>query len=58
LQRAARMATEKQKNAAKKNIKKAASAAKKKHTLKNLPKKTRTALGKQANKVKKQRRGQ
>jgi hypothetical protein len=49
------MASEKQKRAAKKNIKKAASAAKKKHTLKHLPKKTRTALGKQANKVKRQK---
>ncbi|HEY8073119.1 MAG TPA: hypothetical protein VIF62_03400 [Labilithrix sp.] len=49
------MATEKQKQAARKNIHKAASAAKRKQTLKHLPKKTRTALGKQANKVK--RRG-
>ena len=50
-----RMTTEKQKRAARSNIKKAASAAKRKKTLKHLPKKTRTALGKQANKVKKQR---
>jgi hypothetical protein len=49
------MATQKQKTAARKNIKKAAAAAKRKQTLKHLPKKTRTALGKQANKVKKQK---
>ncbi|MBF5046525.1 MULTISPECIES: hypothetical protein [Myxococcaceae] len=49
------MATAKQKSAARKNIKKAASAARSKRTLSKLPKKTRTALGKQANKVKRQR---
>ena len=49
------MATAKQKTAARKNIKKAATAAKAKKTIANLPKKTRTALGKQANKVKKER---
>ncbi|HEX3854377.1 MAG TPA: hypothetical protein VHW01_25620 [Polyangiaceae bacterium] len=49
------MASTKQSTAAKKNIKKAAKAAKSKKTLKKLPKKTRTALGKQANKVKRQR---
>jgi hypothetical protein len=49
------MATTKQKAAARKNIKKAASAAKKKRTISKLPKSTRTALGKQANKVKKQK---
>ena len=49
------MATTKQKAAAKKNIKKAASAAKSKRTISSLPKKTRTALGKQANKVKRQK---
>ena len=43
--------TTKQRTAARKNIKKAAAAAKKKQTLKHLPKKTRTALGKQAAKV-------
>ena len=49
----ARMATSsKQKAAARRNVKKAAAAAKKKRTIANLPKKTRTALGKQANKVK------
>ena len=46
------MATTKQKTAAKRNIKKAATAAKRKRTISKLPKSTRTALGKQANKVK------
>jgi len=50
------MASEKQRAAARKNIKKAAAGAKKKRTIAHLPKKTRTALGKQANKVKRQRR--
>lgn len=49
------MATAKQKSAARKNVKKAARAARAKKTIAHLPKKTRTALGKQANKVKKQR---
>ncbi len=49
------MATEKQRAAARKNIKKAAAAAKKKRTVAHLPKKTRTALGKQANKVKRKK---
>jgi len=46
------MASERQRAAARKNIKKAAAAAKKKRTIAHLPKKTRTALGKQAKKVK------
>jgi len=50
------MASEKQKAAARRNIKKAASAARRKRTIAHLPKKTRTALGKQAAKVAKQRR--
>ena len=50
------MATEKQRAAARRNIKKAAQAARRKKTISKLPKKTRTALGKQANKVKRQRR--
>jgi ABC-type transport system involved in Fe-S cluster assembly fused permease/ATPase subunit len=50
------MATAKQKNAARKNIKKAAQAAKRKRTIAHLPKSTRTALGKQGAKVAKQRR--
>ena len=49
------MATAMQTAAAKKNIKKPASAARKKKTIAKLPKKTRTALAKQANKVKKQK---
>jgi hypothetical protein len=42
------MATRKQTQAAKKNIKKAQEAAKKKRTIANLPKGTRRELGKQA----------
>jgi hypothetical protein len=49
------MATTKQRSAAKRNIKKAATAARRKRTIAHLPKKTRTALGKQANKVKRQK---
>jgi len=49
------MASEKQRKAARRNIKKAASAAKRKQTLKHLPKKTRTALGKQAARVRAQK---
>ena len=49
------MASSKQKAAARKNVKKAAAAAKGKKTISKLPKKTRTALGKQANKVKRQK---
>ena len=41
------MATQKQKTAARSNIKKAAKAAKSQRSLANMPKKTRTALGKQ-----------
>lgn len=51
------MATSKQRSAARRNIKKAAAGAKRRQTLKKLPKRTRTALGKQANKVKRQRAG-
>jgi hypothetical protein len=50
------MATAKQKAAARKNIKKAAKAARTKKTIARLPKKTRTALGKQGAKVGKQKR--
>jgi hypothetical protein len=42
------MATKKQREAARKNVKKAQAGAKKKQTLKNLPKKTHTALGKES----------
>lgn len=45
------MATAKQRTAARRNIKKAASAATRKQTLKHLPKKTRTALGKEGAKA-------
>ncbi len=48
-------ASERQRRAARQNIKKAAAAARKKKTISKLPKETRTALGKQANKVKRQR---
>jgi len=50
------MASAKQRSAARKNIKKAAAAAKKKRTIAHLPKSTRTALGKQAAKVARQKR--
>jgi hypothetical protein len=49
-------ATARQRGAARKNVKKAAAAARKGRTIAKLPKATRTALGKQANKVKRQRR--
>jgi hypothetical protein len=42
------MATKKQTEAAKRNVKKAQSAAKEKRTIANLPKSTRRELGKQA----------
>ena len=42
------MATEKQRAAAKRNVRKAQAGAKKHQTLKNLPSRTRTALGKEA----------
>ncbi len=41
------MATEKQRQAATRNVKKAIKAAKAKKTIANMPKMTRTALGKQ-----------
>ena len=47
------MATTKQRRAAKRNVKKAQSGARKKQTLKKLPRRTKTALGKEANKVRK-----
>ena len=50
------MASSKQRAAARRNIKKAAGAARKKRTIAHLPKKTRTALGKQAAKVAKQKK--
>jgi hypothetical protein len=47
------MASEKQRKAARRNVKKAQAGAKRKKTLKNLPKRAKTALGKEANKVRK-----
>lgn len=44
------MGSTRQKAAARRNIKKAASAAKKKRTVAHLPKATRTALGKESSK--------
>jgi hypothetical protein len=41
------MATQKQRAAAKKNVRKAAAAAKSSRSIASMPKKTRTALGKQ-----------
>jgi hypothetical protein len=46
----------KQRAAAQRNVKKAAAAAKRKRTIAHLPKRTRTALGKQASKVANRRR--
>ena len=45
------MPSKKQSSAARKNIRKAATAAQKKRTIAHLPKSTRTALGKQGAKV-------
>ena len=50
------MATAKQKAAARRNIKNAAKVARRKRTIAHLPKRTRTALAKQANTVKRHRR--
>jgi len=50
------MATSRQSAAARRNVRKAASAAKRKRTISRLSKRTRTALGKQAAKVAKQKR--
>ena len=49
------MATEAQRAAARENIKKASAAAKSEKTISKLPKSTRTALAKQANKVKREK---
>jgi L,D-peptidoglycan transpeptidase YkuD (ErfK/YbiS/YcfS/YnhG family) len=51
-----RMATEKQRQAAKKNVRKAAKAAREQKTIAKLPRKTRTALGKQGAAVAKRKR--
>ena len=50
------MATTKQRAAARRNIKKAAAAATRKRSIAHLPKRTRTALGKQGAKVARQKR--
>ncbi len=50
------MTTSTQRTVARRNIKKAVSAAKRKRTIAHLPKQTRTALGKQAAKVARQKR--
>jgi hypothetical protein len=47
------MPTSKQRAAARRNVKRAQEGARKKQTLKNLPKRTRTALGKEASAVRK-----
>jgi hypothetical protein len=50
------MATGKQRKAAKRNVRKAIAAAKKKRTIAHMPKKTRTALGKQGAAVARRKR--
>jgi hypothetical protein len=45
------MATQTQRRAAKRNVKKAQAGARRKQTLKNLPKRTKTAFGKEASAV-------
>jgi hypothetical protein len=50
------MPSAKQRTAARRNIRKAATAAKRKKTIKHLPKRVRTALGKQGAKTRKRSR--
>lgn len=50
------MATDKQRAAARKNIKKAQAAAAEKRTISKLPKETRTALGEQGARVARKKR--
>jgi len=50
------MATGRQRAAARRNIKKAAAAARRERTIAHLPKKTRTALGKEGAKAARRRR--
>jgi hypothetical protein len=50
------MASSKQRQAARRNIKKAAKAARKKRTVAHLPKRTRTALGKEGAKAAKKKK--
>jgi hypothetical protein len=49
------MATTRQRSAARRNIKQAQTASRRKKTISKLPKRVRTALSKQASKVKRQR---
>lgn len=49
------MASTRQRSAARKNVKKAARAARSKRTISHLPKQTRTALGKQGAKMAKRK---
>jgi hypothetical protein len=51
------MATSRQTSAARRNVKKAAAAARRRKTIAKLPKKTRTALGKEGAKAAKRKRG-
>jgi len=50
------MATQKQRSTARRNIKKAAAAARSKRTIAHLSRKTRTALGKQGAKMARRKR--
>jgi hypothetical protein len=50
------MATDKQRAAARENIKKAQAASREKRTISKLPKATRTALGKQGAKITREKR--
>mgnify|MGYP001550449257 CR=1 FL=1 len=50
------MASRKQRSAARRNIKKAAVAAKRTHTISKLPARTRTALGKEGAKAARRKR--
>ena len=51
------MATQKQRQAARKNVKQAQAAARRKRTIAKLPKKTRTALGREGAKAAARKRG-
>lgn len=51
------MATQKQRQAARKNVKKAQSGARSKRTISNLPSRTRTALGREGAKAAARKRG-
>jgi hypothetical protein len=51
------MASTKQRTAARRNVRKAAAAAKRKKTISHLPKRVRTALGKQGAKMARKKRG-